>query len=181
MRAIERRDPAPARPWIRWLPVAPMATVALALVYADATIANAARAAAQHFYTEMPTGGGRLIYMGHWGFQYYMQQGRAEQFDLRGTTVGPGDILIVPDNNMRPLGIDIIYSHRYPIEFDVFPWASTWNYHSGAAYYSSTWGPFPYVFGPATTEKYAALLVDRFEILKDPRIEELERAQRDNP
>ncbi len=174
VRQLERARPLEsARRWLRWLPIAPMAVFALTLVYADFTIANSARNAARHFNREMPMGAGQKVFLGHWGFQYYMQQGGAKPIDLSGTQVGPGDALILPDNNMQSLVVPEIYSHRYPLEFKVFPWASTWNYHIGAAYYSGTWGPLPYVFGPAPSEKYVALLVDRAHELKDPKLEAL--------
>jgi 4-amino-4-deoxy-L-arabinose transferase-like glycosyltransferase len=174
VRHLERVRPlASGRPWLRWMPIAPMAVVALSLVYADFTIANGARNAAWHFNHKMPPGTGRKIFFGHWGLQYYMQQGGAQPFDLRGTHLAPGDVLILPDNNMRPFPVPEIYSHVYPITFKVFPWASTWNYHIGAAYYSGTWGPLPYVFGPAPTENYVGLLINRERDLKDPKLETL--------
>jgi len=173
VRQLDRVQVIPRRLWLRWLPIAPMSAVAMTLVYADYTIANAGRSAARDLYEKMPQGAGRNVYMGHWGFQYYMQQGNARQFDLRGTPLGVGDMLILPDNNMRPFPVGEIYSHQYTAGFDVFPWASTWNYHDGAAYYSNTWGPFPYVFGRSTIERYAALVIDRDTVLKDPKLDTL--------
>lgn len=174
VRQLERVRPASAPPWRAWLPIAPMAVVALVLVYADATIANAGRAAARHLMHEMPPAAtGRTLYFGHWGFQYYMQRDGAEHVDLNGTQLDPGDVLVVPDNNMVAVTVPEIYSHRYPVDIPVFPWASTWNFHIGAAYYSNTWGPFPYLFTRAPAERYVALLIDRAHYLKDPRLENL--------
>ncbi len=173
VRHLDRVRAVPLRSWVQWLPIAPMAALALVLVYADFTIANAGRAAARQLYQTLPAEAGRNVYMGHWGFQYYMQQGNARQFNLEGTQLSVGDMLILPDNNMRPFAVPEIYSHKYAYGFDVFPWASTWNFHVGAAYYSNTWGPFPYVLGHTTPERYAALVIDRDQLLKDPKLETL--------
>jgi 4-amino-4-deoxy-L-arabinose transferase-like glycosyltransferase len=169
VRQLERARPG-ANLRATWAALAPMAATALMLVYADYTVANGARAAANDFHAKMPAGADRNVYFGHWGFQYYMEQGDARHFDLRGTHLAIGDMLILPDNNMRPFPVGEIYSHTYRTQFPVFPWATTWNYHDGAAYYSNTWGPFPYVFGQSTSERYAALVIDRDIDLKDPNV-----------
>jgi hypothetical protein len=156
---------------VAWATLVPMGALCLALVYADYRLAGSARAAARYMFDELPIGAGRRIYLGHWGFQYYMQQGESEHFDLRGTDVGPGDAIILPTNNMRQMEIPEVYGHTLGAAFPVASWLSTFDFRTGAGFYASAWGPLPYAFGPVPDETYAVLLVDRTARLHDPRLD----------
>lgn len=174
-RWLDRSPVAERRPWMDWAPLLPIAALSCVLVYADFSLANAGRRAARHFQEEMPPVSGSTYYFGHWGFQYYMDLGPAKPFDVGGTRVEPGDVIILPDNNVRNFQVPDIYDQRYTVAFDVLPWATTWNYHLGAAFYSSTWGTLPYAFGRVPDEHYVALLVSRAAHLENPAIEEVRR------
>jgi hypothetical protein len=172
VRALDRRGVwAGARRWAAWGLLGLMGASCLALVIADYTLANSARSAARYLMREFPTTEGRRIYLGHWGFQYYIDGGYYEHIDLRGTPVGPGDVIVLPENNMRSMELPQIYSHYFPVTFKVFPFASTFDYRVGAGFYGSTWGPLPFVIGPARDELYVAVMVDRHAVVRDPRLD----------
>ncbi len=172
MRELDRRGVwADWRRKAAWGLLAGMGAGCLVLVVADYTLANSARSAARYLMREFPTTEGRRVYLGHWGFQYYVEKGYYEHIDLRGTPVGPGDLVVMPDNNMRTIEVPEIYSHYFPVSFKVFPWASTFDYRVGAGFYSSTWGALPFVVGPARDEVYIAVMVDRHSVIRDPRLD----------
>jgi len=96
-----------------------------------------------------------LWFQGHWGFQYYMQEAGAKPIDFDDTTLEPGDVVVVPINNTRNFGLDPNYASVVrTLDVPVCPWLTTMRSARGAGFYSSIWGPMPFVFGPAPEEEY---------------------------
>ncbi len=120
----------------------------------DAELANSARQAAIEVHNRATREGKRVLFTGHWGFQYYMQ-------NLGGVPVDPLqveptglDVVAIPHNNsnadigLRPSGPDDtittkMHANVTTMEFDV-----------GAGFYSSIWGQLPYAFAPVPDETY---------------------------
>jgi hypothetical protein len=176
-RALSRRDAA-ARPLLQWLPLAPVATLSLILVYADFRLANATKSAAHYFGERHSDSDSALWFQGHWGWQYYIEQYGGKHLESDGTSVQPGDIIVAPDNNMRTFPIPAVYSDAEVASWEVVSWITTWNYQAGGAFYSNTWGPLPYVIGPVPPERYVAYHVGTSAIVHDPDIIALQESLR---
>ena len=120
----------------------------------DVQHANGARRAA-HVIRERTRGAtGRLLFEGHWGFQYYMEGLGGIAFD-RNAPLHPGDLLVLPENNTnvdtepqpwmrlvdtveRPAGAGVALNRM----------------DRGAGFYADAYGPVPYVFGPVPPDRY---------------------------
>ena len=167
-----RRETEGGRNWIQWAPLAPAVALCLTLMFADYGLANAARTASRDLQENLPEYEGDLWYVGHWGFQYYMQQEDTRHVDVLGTEVSPGDVLVIPKNNLNKLTVPEIYDHGKSMRFDVFPWATVWSRNNQAGLYSSTWGCLPYAFGRVPPEEYTALLISESATLRWEDIDE---------
>ena len=71
---------------------------------ADTRLANLAREAAQSIRGRTSNEVGTLWDEGHWGFQYYMEQLGALSVDAHDFQIRPGDLVAVPENNLRFAG-----------------------------------------------------------------------------
>ena len=137
----------------RGVAVALCAGAALALLVAqsDFQAAVAVRKCAQWACAQ--AGAKKLWFQGHWGFQFYMQSGGAFPVDFKKSVFQPGDEIAIPSNNTNLLPLDPAKSRG--LAFLAVPgsrWLSTMNAAAGAGFYASTWGPLPFVFGPAPPE-----------------------------
>jgi 4-amino-4-deoxy-L-arabinose transferase-like glycosyltransferase len=131
------------------------ACLAFFVTWADASLANTARSAVCEIAKKY---GGRdlpLWFQGHWGFQYYMQHEGGKAIDFRWRGLEEGSLVVIATNNTNVINF---YPGTYEIIETVvqhpFKWISTMNKLSGAGFYSSSWGPLPFAFGPSPPECY---------------------------
>ncbi|MCP3980930.1 MAG: glycosyltransferase family 39 protein [bacterium] len=150
----------PSIPWLRLLPVAISLLIAVAVTWADFNWAAGAREAAREIAEAAPSDGGRLCFMGHWGFQHYMEQGGAVALDQSRASIGSHDLLVVPTNNANTRLPDrrVIASAR-TIRRTPSIGVATMQQELGAGFYSSVWGPAPYVFGVVPDDLYHVIAV----------------------
>lgn len=129
---------------------------------ADAELAHSGRRAAE-MIRERTTGQGNAVWFeGHWGFQYYMESWGAQPLDLENPQASPGDFIAMPENNTQFRGIapqSIASSEGFALPIQ--SGASTISSDLGAGFYSSYWGPFPFVFGKIPQERYEILRIAR--------------------
>jgi len=138
-----------------WWPILPAALVSLLITIGDYKLASTARIAASQFQQRFRNDPGTIWFEGHWGFQYYMQQWRAKPLDLEQHGLVPGDMLIVPLNNTnvsRKPAAPTIGSFE-EVNYAQF-FATTMNREIGAGFYSSKWGPLPWLVGSVPPERY---------------------------
>jgi hypothetical protein len=123
---------------------------------ADARLANLAREAAQSIRGRTSNEVGTLWYEGHWGFQYYMAQLGALPVDAQDFQIRAGDLVAVPENNLRFAGFppDMPFQKEAVLELPNPTRAAVLSGQLGAGFYSSYWGPLPFAFGPAPPERY---------------------------
>jgi hypothetical protein len=126
----------------------------------DTALANSARRAAQLISAKARGQAGTLWFEGHWGFQYYMEREHAQALDLEHPQLQAGDFVAIPENNIQlaPIVSQRIASQEefaLPLE----GWASTTDPHRGAGFYSSYWGPLPFILGPPRIENYSLIKV----------------------
>lgn len=124
------------------------------IAQADTEWANSARQAAEilHQRTRKETA---VWFQGHWGFQYYMQQSGLHPFDFSKCTLNPGDLLIVPANNIetRDLPPQFVASADL-LEIKLRQPVITHRWPMAAGFYGSYFGFLPFAFGAVPPEQY---------------------------
>src|SRR5579872_772644 len=130
--------------------------VSIWLAKADADWANSAEDAAIFIHQQTEKQPGTVWFQGHWGFQYYMQALGARPVDFLKTAMERGDVLVVPENNAdayRMPAAQFVASTSL-LQIKLRQPISTMRWRSGAAFYSSFYGPLPFAFGASETERY---------------------------
>ncbi len=129
--------------------------IALAVGWADWELAGVARATAGSLNSKLAPRFDGVVFEGHWGFQYYMEQLGAKPLERTPLVLRPNEAIVIPLGNSS-----IFMLPGPPVEFigkvEVTPakWLCIQNLAAGAGYYSDGWGPAPFVFGPAPPETY---------------------------
>jgi 4-amino-4-deoxy-L-arabinose transferase-like glycosyltransferase len=142
-----------------WWPLLPAALVSLLVTTADYKLANTARLASSDFQKRFQTEPGTVWFEGHWGFQYYMEQWRAKPVDQNERGILSGDLLIIPVNNTNiSETLPVITGRGEQVNFPQFLLA-TMSSETGAGFYSSRWGPLPWVFARIPPEPYLVFRV----------------------
>jgi 4-amino-4-deoxy-L-arabinose transferase-like glycosyltransferase len=128
----------------------------MTVAWADYSLAGSARNAANEIVRNY--GDGKpLIFQGHWGFQYYMEQKGAMAFDTN-EFYTKSSIMAVPENNVNIFPEIIKQGTLLQIlEMAPSPFLTTMNEDNRAGFYSSVWGELPFALGNVTDEKYAVL------------------------
>ena len=155
------RGAADARPWLL-APLVPALGVALAVAQADASLAESARTAAFELFERHGRSGSPIWFRGAWGFQHYAESLGMKKIDEGGTLLLPGSIAILPTNNtnvgvLAPQAVSLIERAEFPAARHLAVMAQP----LGAGFYSDLFGPLPFAFGPAPTEHYYVLKVER--------------------
>jgi len=153
----------------RLLPFLPALFLALAVTWADTTLADVQRSAAHAIIEDlqphprtriapgkahkMPPG---IWFMGHWGFQWYMEKQGARALDFEKAQARFGDFLVVPINNtniQQPPFPPFLFIKKY--RFNSCRWLGTMQKQPvGAGFYATVWGPLPFVFGRIPPEEF---------------------------
>lgn len=159
--------PAPDAPDARgrrvWLALAPVACLSVWVMIGDYELASASRRAAREFEAAREAYSDPAYFMGHWGFQYYMEEAGARPLEIEYVAdeggyrlgIGPGDTLVVPSNNVATLRLDgdsntVYRVLRVPIRCGL----TTLNASAGAGFYAHQWGMLPFVFASVPPEEF---------------------------
>jgi 4-amino-4-deoxy-L-arabinose transferase-like glycosyltransferase len=130
------------------------AALALAVAWGDYAQADTARAAVREIDPPRP-GGATTWFLGHWGFQWYMEARGARAIDLVRDKPRAGDLVVRPLNNTNIVpvaGSDfrLVRAIQLPLAVCV----STMQLTLGTGFYSDAWGPLPYALGRCALEGY---------------------------
>lgn len=135
------------------------AIASLWLASADSELANSARTAA-FLIREKTTGGGDLWYLGHSGFQYYMQALGARCYDWNHRQTKQGDYMAIfqgwPSDDVLKFE-----GSREDFLVPIHSHASTNAPDRGAGFYYSYWFVLPYIFDRVHPEKYVVVQLDK--------------------
>lgn len=130
----------------------------MAIAWGDWRMARAEQQAAAIVCERYGRPGHTLWFQGHWGFQYYMQNGGALPFGKRDGQRLRGDYLVLAAHGSHIERLSA--EHAEPVETIALPAlpgvATVWPM-GGAGFYSDTMGPLPFAFGfppPFTFELY---------------------------
>jgi 4-amino-4-deoxy-L-arabinose transferase-like glycosyltransferase len=134
--------------------------LSLCVAYADNSLANSGRTAAEHLAPEKRDG--RTWFSGHWGFQYYMEARGAKPIDANHPDFQLGDTVVTPENaSNRILTRPRVATKDETFEVPVCRWLTTMRAECGAGFYADLWGPMPFVFGPVPAERYQVTVLGR--------------------
>jgi hypothetical protein len=160
---LARRLDALRAPSIRWrptmlaMPLAVAGVVSLWLTWADTELAYSARTAATRIEQKTRNHPGAVWFMGHWGFQYYMESFAARAVVVNDPPHQPGDYLAVAESarlfEMRPEFV----ASREVIEIPMRLGITTAQNELGAGFYSADTGPLPFAIGLVPPERYELL------------------------
>ena len=135
--------------------------VSLWLARADTDAANSARTAASLVHQKTP-GNSRVWFLGHSGFQYYMQMFGARPYDWSRPETTAEDFMVAPYSKVWPEDVTSQFpGPREDIQLPMHGYASTTSPEIGAGFYHSYWSILPYAFGPVPSEKYAIIRLSR--------------------
>jgi hypothetical protein len=129
----------------------------LAVAWADTSFAVAARTGALKAHASYGTGK-NVWFLGHWGFQYYMQKAGGKPVDAEQFRPTVGDVVVVPETNTNLFSLP-----EWPVlgvlEIPTARWISTMNFQLGAGFYADVFGPLPFAIGPVPPERFTILEV----------------------
>jgi hypothetical protein len=158
-RRVEKRSEKPIRQLKLLLAAGLLACgiFSLWLACADTDAANSARTAASLVH-QKTIGNHNVWFLGHSGFQYYLQSMGARPYDWSHPQTKPGDFLAIPYSKVWPEDVTSQFrGSRENIELAMHSYASTTSSEIGAGFYHSYWSILPYAFGPVPSEKYAII------------------------
>jgi len=133
----------------RWLPLglAICAGLSIWVAVGDYGMALASRKAVERLTAVYSGEKSRIRFQGHWGFQYYMQKAGFLPVDFKTSSFEPGNLQFIQiggSNVVHPKKAwgRIVWKFKAPAPLGVRTMAS-----GLAGFYSSIWGPLPFVFG----------------------------------
>jgi 4-amino-4-deoxy-L-arabinose transferase-like glycosyltransferase len=142
-------------------PLLPAVLISILVTWADVSLANSQRSAANTIYAKLKNYQYPVKFQGHWGFQYYMEELGYEAVDFR-TEHSEGDIMIIPRNQSNtvwpqnnqarwPQGDRFIPIEKF--QEQILRGLSVMRL-GRAGFYSSQAGPLPFAIGEVTPEEY---------------------------
>ena len=164
-RRLERIREAPTRRLTASIVAALLLSgfVSLWITGADTELANSARTAPLVIHERIHDKGGNLWFVGHSGFQYYMELLGARPLDWWNPQVNGGDFVAIPYNKVWPSDRrDYFLGTRDEFELQMHSHASTICPELGAGFYYSYWALLPYVIGPIPAEHYAIVRLEPY-------------------
>ena len=164
MRALElpHGSLASGGPWLLTAALVAGGSVGLAVTWADWRLAWSFRNAAEEMIPAEDAASAQVRFLGHWGFQYYMEQRGARAVDFSEDRLEPGDLLLVPENSPG--------SNRVPWRFSTIvrkseiapsPGISIQSWENRAAFHAAVRGPLPFVVGPNPPERFVLVRLDQ--------------------
>jgi hypothetical protein len=131
------------------------AALSVVLASADYNLAMAGRRAARDLCAEFQNTQKQVWFEGHWGFQYYMEQGGAIALESNFALPTPGDMVVVPSEAVNTFDIATnLVCLSDTLEYEPNTHYSTMSLSAGAGFYAGTAGVFPYSVGHIDPERY---------------------------
>lgn len=142
------------RPAMLAIPLTVAGAVSLWLTWADAEVANSARSAAALIEQKTRQLPGTVWFLGHWGFQYYMESFGARAVVVNDPPHWSGDFLAMAgDRSLFDVRPEVVAS-RDVIQIPMRLGIATIQSELGTGFYSSDLGPLPFAIGPVRPERY---------------------------
>lgn len=124
----------------------------------DTELANSERTAATVVFNKTSDKGKTVWFVGHWGFQYYLESLGVAPLDLTAPQAHSGDFVVIAQNNSHFAAVlPAFIASNEDVELPLKSWATTISFDLGAGFYASSWGPLPYAIGPVPNERYSII------------------------
>ncbi len=146
------------------VPLGSSLALATAVAWGDWQLADSARVAASTLAAQYGSESRTLWFQGSWGFQHYMEEHGGRRTSAGKTVLHPNDVLISPNNNTLVHKLPDSGGFLTTVEMLSLPvasWVTTMSPQAGAGFYTSLWGPLPYVFGATPPEIYVVQKVEK--------------------
>ncbi len=145
--------------WKLACPLAAAACSTLLVMHGDYAWANSQREAAALFPAKLGKAPEEVYYMGHWGFQYYMEKWGAKP--VTDAPIKQDSLVVLPRNNCFSFIPDARTSeHLMTLKLPLNSWVCTMQSLGGAGFYSDHFGPLPFALGRVPEEEYRIYRVD---------------------
>jgi 4-amino-4-deoxy-L-arabinose transferase-like glycosyltransferase len=135
------------------VPIVLCLAVSLWVTSGDAALANSARTAALEIHNRGARDLKRILFSGHWGFQYYMESLGGQVVDPPRVEPTMLDLFVRAENNTNQVLVQA-GSPSGNVSIEIRSRVTTMRPKLGAGFYSSAWGPLPYAFAPVPDERY---------------------------
>jgi len=151
---------------MRWRDIASLtmaAAISLLVTAGDHQQASSARTAAELIAQQVEAATSAPVFVGHWGFQYYMQQQGARPLDLKSMSFEPGDQIVVPQFNTSLIAIPpgvAIAADRVEVPLR-WPFATMRAAENVGFYSTRQIGHLPWRVGPVSPDEYTIHTVQR--------------------
>lgn len=134
----------------------PAAVISLWVAWADCTLANAQRTAADLIHATYAAPGRTLRLQSHWGLQYYLTQfPDVVEMDADRFVCKRGDVIVISVNNVNRLGVPKnAFDARPSITIPIRTGLAVLRAEMCAGFYSDLFGPMPFVFGAVPDESF---------------------------
>jgi hypothetical protein len=148
-RAAGRRIGAVATACVAALGVA----LGVAILRADAALAEVARTGVRMLTAPQVTGGRAVWYDGYWAFQWYAEAAGARRWTARPPQPAPGDLVI--SHVRRPLPLDsdafrgLVHLRRYEVRGSG---GRVLDLDSNAGFFTNAWGHLPWAWGDGVVD-----------------------------
>jgi hypothetical protein len=139
------------------------ASLALLVAHADYRWANGVRESAALLAREYAHGSRPAYFLGHWGFQYYMEAEGAKPLDTDHDFIEPGQRLVIPQNNTAVFPDPPEHAARQIAEHNAPApgLIRTMSPGVGAGFYSSKTGILPFVLIASPGDRYEVVEMRR--------------------
>jgi hypothetical protein len=155
-------SPSATLPWMRYVLLIPGAILAVLVAQADAAWSGDVKSAAEKLSASPVSSGARAYFVGHWGFQYYMEARGVTALDANAHELSPGDLVIVPGNNTGIYELSTTVSRRRSeMRLGSDAWIHTVRPEIGAGFYANTLGPVPFAIGVSRRDPYVLMDVTK--------------------
>jgi 4-amino-4-deoxy-L-arabinose transferase-like glycosyltransferase len=156
------------RPALVVIPLAVTAAVSLWLAWADTELANSGRTAATLIEEKTRDQAAPVWFMGHWGFQYYMESFGARAVVADDPPHRPGDYLAAMENQLLFEVRPGFVASREVIQIPVNLGITTSQSKLGAGFYTSDLGPLPFAIGLVPPERYDLIRLGPSHVATSP-------------
>src|SRR5438477_2767468 len=155
--AITQFEQRQKRSWSKYAPLLAAALLSIMIAAADYRQANCARTAARLYQQRFGAEASNIRFLGHWGFQYYMEHWGAKPFDRNHPDLVRGSILVgtLSDPDLAQVPRQKVGTVDETV-LSAFPFVATSRIGSGAGFYSSYGGPLPWIIKKIPPERYDA-------------------------
>ena len=125
--------------------------ITLLIAHSDYCFARSGKVFSNTIRQSMPDK--KIWFVGHWGFQYYMEKKNCKALDFNQASLEEGDVIImpIPNTTRHPEILDKIAEHdRVYVNKD----RGIFSIMHKAGFYYHRFGPLPYAPGAGLPEEY---------------------------